>query len=192
MSKPLPSLDDVLDALPRLARPASVVVEAARLYLGARRGASPMTSRAVAVQLGVSHSTVQYWMRQLGVARSHSEATAGRYRALRRRGGCPIDEIAVRREYQAGDPVAVILARHKLAVDMFYRVLRRGGVPLRTHARASPSERQRRGIERRRVARERARQLGLVPGARDTDGVKRQIAAELGVSYRSVRLYLSD
>ena len=183
----VPTVDDVLAAIPRCESPARVVVRAAELYLTptARR---PASLRAVAAEVGVHKSTAERWMRALGLTRTMPQALAVHHNRQRVRSGRrAVDWAAVRADYAAGVPVRRICERHGVLVDRVYGALRRAGVPLRRGAPGQPTARQRGASERRERARELAAEMGV--GYGDRAG-KRLIAQQLGVSERSVRNYL--
>jgi len=171
----VPTLDDVLRAVPGSPCPASAIRRAAALHL---RG---QTTRAIAAEVGVHHSTVSGWLRALGIARSNAEAQRVRAGA--------VDWPVVVAAYLAGEPVDALCARHHVHLDRLYRALSRAGVPLRGQAGAAASDRQRLASARRHEARRLADVLGIEPGDR---AGKRRIAEALGVSERSVRAYLAD
>ena len=171
----IPTVDDVLCAVPRLDRPASVVVRAAETYL---RTGKPQLA---ADEAGVSLSAVEHWFGRLAIRRTRSEARRllSRQTRAEANGLRDVEERACR-DYQAGEHAATVAARYQMSTCGFYATLRRRGVPLRGHAGRMPCRRAREASRRRAAAREMAE--ARMPRA--------QIAAALGVSVSSISNYL--
>lgn len=178
---------EVLDACPRATTPASVIVRAAHLYLGAEAGPDGVrrqrSSRDVARSLAaegtrVHARTVSTWIRSLGIGRDDS-ATA-LIAARHALGRSLQDEIAACAAYTRGETWAQICEAHGLSTLGLSQILSRHGVALRGGT-GQPSARTRAARARRAEAR-RLDRLGKTPA---------EIADRLGVEEDTVRhLYL--